>query len=66
MFANVIPGAALTVLSDVGHYTFLAVCTDAGRKAQPQLCNDDGPVDRATIHQRVVNNAADFFDRTLN
>jgi predicted dienelactone hydrolase len=66
MFANVIPGATLTVLPDVGHYTFLAVCTDAGRKAQPQLCNADSRVDRGTIHQRIVDTAADFFDRTLN
>ena len=31
--AQLVPGATLTRLPSVGHYTFLAVCIDAGRRA---------------------------------
>jgi predicted dienelactone hydrolase len=58
-------GAALTLLPSVGHYAFLATCTDAGRRAQPQLCTDVPEVDRDAIHRRTIELAAQFFERTL-
>jgi predicted dienelactone hydrolase len=63
--AQVTRGAALTLLPGVGHYTFLATCTDAGRRAQPQLCADGPDIDRNAIHQRTIELAAQFFERTL-
>lgn len=63
--AQVTPGAALTRLPLVGHYAFLAECTDAGRRAQAQLCGDAPGVDRAAVHQRAIELAARFFERTL-
>ena len=65
MFARVIPSARLTLLPGAGHYTFLAVCTEEGRRAQTQLCDDGPGVDRNAIHQRTTQDAADFFDQTL-
>ena len=63
--AQLAPRAALTLLPSVAHYTFLAACTDAGRRAQPQLCGDAPDVDRNAIHQRTIDLAAQFFERTL-
>jgi predicted dienelactone hydrolase len=65
-FARNITGAQLTILNGgVGHYTFLDVCTDAGKKRLPQLCVDNLGVDRQEVHAQVVQMAADFFDLEL-
>jgi predicted dienelactone hydrolase len=63
--AQLTRGATLTLLPGAAHYTFLATCTDAGRRAQPQLCADAAGVDRDAIHQRTIDLAADFFERNL-
>ena len=63
--ARLIPGARLTQLPG-GHYTFLATCTDAGKRAQPLLCTDPANVDRTEVHRRTSEMAARFFSRTLN
>ncbi len=63
--AETTPGAALTLIPGAGHYTFLATCTDAGRRDRPQLCTDGAGVNREAVHQRTVEQAASFFDRTL-
>lgn len=65
-FADHINGAKLTILpGGVGHYTFLDVGTDAGRKQVPQLFVDNAGVDREAVHAQVAQMAADFFDREL-
>jgi predicted dienelactone hydrolase len=65
-FAKNITGAQLTMLNGgVGHYTFLDVCTDEGKKRLPQLCVDNPGVDRQEVHAQVAQMAADFFDREL-
>ena len=66
LVAKLTPRASLILLPDgVGHYTFLATCTDAGRQAQPQLCTDTRGVDRETVHRRTAESATEFFDKTL-
>jgi predicted dienelactone hydrolase len=65
LLAKRTPRASLTLLPGVGHYTFLAICTEAGRVARPQLCTDGRSINRATIHQRVAEHASQFFDNTL-
>jgi len=56
----------VTVLpGNVAHYTFLASCTDEGRRAMPGLCTDAAGVDRDAVHGRVAGMAVDFFDRVL-
>jgi len=66
LVAKLTPRANLVLLPDgVGHYTFLATCTDVGRRAQPQLCTDANGVDREAIHQRTADRAIQFFDNTL-
>jgi hypothetical protein len=64
--ARLTPRARLSLLPGVGHYTFLASCTDVGAKAQPQLCADGAGVDREVIHQRTIDAARRFFEETLN
>ena len=67
LFANNIKGAKLTILpGGVGHYTFLAIGTEAGKKQLPQLFNDNPGVDREAVHKQVAGMAAEFFDRELN
>jgi predicted dienelactone hydrolase len=38
--ARLTPKARLTLLPGAAHYTFLAICTDRGRREQAQLCLD--------------------------
>ena len=61
-----IPRAELTILpGDVGHYVFLAGCTEAGRATLPALCLDAPGVDRDTIHVKTADLAEGFFARHL-
>jgi predicted dienelactone hydrolase len=60
--AQAIPNAELERLADVGHYDFLAACTDAGRAAVP-LCKTDHP--QADTHRRAISAAEAFFGRSL-
>jgi predicted dienelactone hydrolase len=59
-------GGKLTVLpGGVAHYTFLARCTDQGRRELPDLCSDAPGVDRRAIHEQAAKLATSFFDRAL-
>jgi predicted dienelactone hydrolase len=59
-------GAGITVLpGEVAHYTFLATCTDRGRRELPGPCFDAPGVDRDATHRQVAGLAIDFFDRVL-
>ena len=60
--AKLIPGATLKVLPRVGHYDFLATCTDAGR-ALVALCADT--VSQDATHKQAIDAATAFFARTL-
>jgi predicted dienelactone hydrolase len=65
-YAAAIPHAELTIFPGaVGHYTFLDLCTPAGREARPALCVDAPGVDRAAIHQATAAAAIKFFATTL-
>jgi predicted dienelactone hydrolase len=65
-FARLIKDAAAVVLEGpVGHYTFLAECTDQGREALPALCFDSPGVHRRAVHEQVSRLATQFFDRHL-
>ena len=59
--AKHIPQAKLTLLPGVGHYVFLANCTDQGKKARPNLCIDGPGVDRETVHSNTARMALEFF-----
>ncbi len=66
LFAANIKGVKLTVLpGGVGHYTFLDVGTDAGKKQLPQFFVDKPGVDREAVHQQVAEMAAEFFAKEL-
>jgi predicted dienelactone hydrolase len=65
-FASNIKTAKLTILpGGVGHYTFLDVGTEAGKKQLPQFFVDNPSVDREAVHRQVAQMAADFFDQEL-
>ncbi len=65
-FAANIKRARLTLLpGGVGHYTFLDVGTDAGKKQLPQLFVDNPGVDREAVHNQVGEMAAEFFEKEL-
>lgn len=65
-FAANIKGVKLTILpGGVGHYTFLDVGTDAGKKQLPQFFLDKPGVDREAVHQQVAEMAAEFFEKEL-
>ncbi len=60
--AAAIPGATIRVLPHVGHYDFLADCTQAGDAAVP-VCPTKVP--RDPTHQVAIEDALAFFGRTL-
>lgn len=64
-FASHIRGARLTILQDVGHYTFLATCAQLGRTRRPDLCLDNAGILRDDIHAQTANLASDFFQANL-
>jgi predicted dienelactone hydrolase len=65
LLAKLTPRASIALLRGVGHYTFLATCTDGGRRVRPHLCEDTSGIDREEIHQLTADRAARFFDKTL-
>jgi predicted dienelactone hydrolase len=65
-FAANIKGAKLTILpGGIGHYTFLDVGTEAGKKQLPKLFVDNAGVDREAVHKQVAEMAAEFFEKEL-
>ena len=60
--AKLIPGAELQQLAGVGHYDFLAACTDAARKIVP-VCHVSVP--QIDTHLRTIAAAEIFFGRNL-
>ncbi|HKN74295.1 MAG TPA: hypothetical protein VJW94_03890 [Candidatus Acidoferrum sp.] len=64
-FAAKIPGAQLSILQAVGHYTFLATCAELGNRTKPQLCIDQAGVLRDEIHAQATTLAYHFFDSNL-
>jgi predicted dienelactone hydrolase len=64
-FAAHIPGAQLTIMQSVGHYTFLATCDQWGRTSRPELCLDNAGILRDDIHTQTANLAWHFFEATL-
>ncbi len=65
-YAADIKGVRLTILpGGVGHYTFLDVGTDAGKKQLPNFFVDNAGVDREGVHRQVAEMAAEFFEKEL-
>ncbi|MGB2590386.1 MAG: alpha/beta hydrolase [Candidatus Acidiferrum sp.] len=64
-FATHIPGAQLTIIQDVGHYTFLATCLPLGDQTKPQMCLDRAGVLRDDIHAQAATLAFHFFENNL-
>lgn len=58
-----IPGAELQRLADVGHYDFLAACTETGQQRLQDLCTTSVP--KAQTHAQAVDAAIRFFDHSL-
>lgn len=61
-YAAKIPHAELTIFpGGVDHYTFVDVCTPAGRSTIPPLCVDRPGVDREAVHNATIELAAKFL-----
>jgi predicted dienelactone hydrolase len=63
--AKHIKGAELAILEKVGHYTFLAEATEAGKQEFPIFCLDALGVSRVSTHRMVAKWARGFFEKTL-
>jgi predicted dienelactone hydrolase len=53
--------ARIEVLPHVGHYDFLSLCTDHGRRVAAAYCTDDPRSERAATHRHTVKLAAAFL-----
>jgi predicted dienelactone hydrolase len=56
-----IHGSRETQLPGVNHYTFLDVCTRAGREKLPAYCSDAPGTEREAVHAQVAAMAVKFF-----
>jgi predicted dienelactone hydrolase len=56
----------LHVVAGVGHFVFVAPCSDALAKAAPQICEDAPGFDRAAFHEKFNQAVVTFFRRQLN
>lgn len=63
--ARLLPNARLLVLPDLGHYTFLGVCTEFGHQKIPTFCDDPPGVDRSAVHQQVAAQTVRFLRKHL-
>jgi predicted dienelactone hydrolase len=58
-----LPTSRLDLLaSEAGHHVFLPETTEAGRRADPDVCIDPPSVDRGNIHQHAAALAAELFE----
>jgi predicted dienelactone hydrolase len=64
-FAARIPGAQVSILQAVGHYTFLGTCAELGDRTQPRICIDQAGILRDEIHAQTAIMASKFFDANL-
>ncbi|XSG76699.1 alpha/beta hydrolase family protein [Herpetosiphon llansteffanensis] len=65
-YATLINDAELIIFEGaVGHYVFLAECTEAGCQLIPELCLDPAGVDRKAIQRQASEAALQFFARQL-
>lgn len=63
--AGRIPGAELAIVEGAGHYTFLCEGSFKGKLVDSMHLADPSGVDRAKIHERVGNEACEFFDKSM-
>jgi hypothetical protein len=61
--AKIIPNVSVITLPGVGHYDFLASCTESGRASVP-LCKTSVP--REDTHRSAIEAAKAFFHRQLS
>ena len=60
-----LPTSRLDVMApEAGHHVFLPEATEAGRRADPDVCIDPPSVDRADIHRRAAMLAAELFQES--
>lgn len=64
--AKVIPQAQLLIIPQAGHYTFLTQGTILACIFAARYFKDPRSVDRVKIQKKVGDDAADFFDRSLD
>ena len=64
-YAANIAGASLELLARVGHYTFLAEPTEAGRHDLPLFCVDAPTIDRRRVHADIGADAVRFLGQHL-
>jgi pimeloyl-ACP methyl ester carboxylesterase len=58
-----LPTSRLDVVApEASHHVFLPEATEAGRRADPEVCIDPPSVDRKAIHQRAAALAAELFE----
>ncbi|MGE3842911.1 MAG: alpha/beta hydrolase family protein [Vicinamibacterales bacterium] len=61
--AELVPGARLSLLEGVSHYSFLAECMPLGSRQLPNLCQEQPGVERSATHKTVAMDAVGFFNQ---
>ncbi len=63
--AKAIPGATVTVLPGVSHYSFLPACNERGKTYAKEVCADPVGFPRKALHEQVKAMAIPFFALAL-
>jgi predicted dienelactone hydrolase len=64
-YGRFIRGARIVKVPKADHFVFMPLCTLAGRLVASQVCVDAQGVDRRVIHDHVVAQTIQLFDRRL-
>ena len=62
-YAKLAKNTNLETIDGAGHYSFLASCTEFGKKILPRLCLEPGNQPREKTHQQTAEKALAFFNR---
>lgn len=55
----------IRAMPGIGHFTFLAPCSDLLRQYAPQICTDPAGIDRAGVTATIAREVIAFLDRSL-
>ncbi len=60
--AEHLPKSSMTLIPGVGHFVFLSLCTERGRRYVP-ICKDPAHVTRAEVHMPVIDLVVSFLEQ---
>ena len=64
-YADGLKNVEIRAMPGIGHFTFLAPCSDLLRQYAPQICADPAGIDRTKVTATIAREVIAFLDRSL-